>query len=242
MTNEAVLGLIPARGGSKSIPRKNIVPLNGRPMIEYSARAGQKSKLIEQVLCSTDAPDIMDVCARLGVEVLPRPERLARDETHVIDVILDVLEVLDRERDLRPEYVALLQPTSPFVTPEQIDQAARLLLERPEAGSVQTISRPPHNFHAYNQRTFENGEVRFRFPEERAVCYNKQTKPVFYTFGNLVITRTRALREQHNVFALPSLGLEIPAPYALDVDGPDDLITAEWFMERKLVRLEHLPL
>ncbi|MCK5230250.1 MAG: acylneuraminate cytidylyltransferase family protein [Desulfobulbaceae bacterium] len=232
-----ILGLIPARGGSKSIPKKNIISLAGHPMLAYVANAAKKCRTVNRILCSTDDPEIADAARACCVEITDRPLRLARDDTHIIDVILDLLSTLKKGEGYEPFAVALLQPTSPFLLPEHIDQCCKLLLKNPDAASAQTIASFPHNFHAYNQRIVENGIVRFRFERERAVCYNKQTKPKFYVFGNFVVTRTSALLETGQVFARPSAAFEIPYTYALDVDGPEDLEFAEFYIEKQKILL-----
>ncbi|MEW5724950.1 MAG: acylneuraminate cytidylyltransferase family protein [Thermodesulfobacteriota bacterium] len=232
-----ILGLIPARGGSKSVPLKNIAPLAGHPLVAYTINAAKKSESIGRVVCSTDSPEIRAVCLAAGIEVLDRPAALAGDNSPVLDTIIQVLEALKAADGYVPEAVALLQPTSPFVLPGQIDECVRQLLAHPEAGSVQTITALPHNCHAYNQREIKDGYLRFRFAAERAVCYNKQTKPKFYLFGNLIVTRTTALLEKRDVFAPPSLPVEIPPAYATDVDGPDDFERAEFLIERGKVQL-----
>ena len=234
-----VLGLIPARGGSKSIPEKNIVALADNPLITFVINAAKASDSIHRIICSTDDKKIAHVCKVHEIEVSERPDYLAQDSTNVLDVILDLLGKLEKEKAYLPWAVALLQPTSPFLLPGHIDRCIQLLRENPKANSSQTIARFPHNYHAYNQRISENGEVRFRFREERAACYNKQTKPVLHVFGNLVVTRSEALLKGRGIFAEPSMACEIPTPYALDLDGPEDLELAEWYIQAGKVILPH---
>ena len=95
---------------------------------------------------------------------------------------------------------------------------------------MQTIAKMPHNYHAYNQRVFEEGCVRFAFLEERRQCHNKQSKPSFYVFGNLVVTRTASLLSRSDLFGTPSMGLEIDPTYALDVDTISEFAIAEWYV------------
>ncbi len=238
--NDDILGFIPARGGSKSIPSKNIALLGKRPLIAYVIHAARQSKSLNRIICSTDSNEIRDVCTKLEIPVMQRPKVLAQDDSPVIDVIVHMINLMKVKTGYVPHAIALLQATSPFLLPQHIDKCAQLLLDNQSAGSVQTITDFPHNYHAYNQRIVENGIVSFRFSKERATCYNKQRKPRFYIFGNLVITRTQALLDQQNVFAQPSLAVPIPEPYALDVDTPDDLYLAEWYIHNGKVRLQHM--
>lgn len=237
ISDKEILGLIPARRGSKSIPLKNIVPLNGYPLIAYVINAARKCTTIQRIICSTDSEEISTVCSKLGVEIVGRAKHLARDETHIVDVVIDFVHTLHKNDGYIPFAIALLQPTSPFVLPEHIDRCVELLQRDSKAGSSQTISRIPHNFHAYNQRVVENNCVRFQFSEERNIYYNKQLKPKFYMFGNLVVIKTKALLESREIFPQPSLACEIPFFYALDIDGSDDVDLAEFYLQHGKVLL-----
>jgi len=232
--------LIPARGGSRSIPLKNLVLVGGRPLIEYVTLAARASSRITRIICSTDHRDIARVCQEHGVEIHWRPPELSGDDVPVVHVLTQLLqEIQSREGNIF-SLVCLLQPTSPFVLPEHIDTAVEMLEREPSADSVQTVSTFPHNFHAYNQRIIEGGVVKFKFPRARAIYYNKQAKPVHYMFGNLVVTRTRMLMENSDVFGQHSLPYVISAPYAADVDEPQDLDWVEWLLATKKVILPHL--
>lgn len=235
--SEQCWGIIPARGGSKSIPLKNMAVLGDRPMMDYVIRAGKACRSLDRLICSTEDERIMDHCRDLEVEVHRRPERLAGDRTHVADVIRDLLSDLGGREGALPFAFALLQPTSPFVLPRHIEACVKALRDDPKAGSSQTISRFPHNFHAFNQRVVEDGYVRFNFEEERKACWNKQTKPVFFAFGNLVVTRTATFMDTGEIFATPSVPVEVEFPYSLDVDGPLELKWAELLVRSKNVEL-----
>ena len=227
---DQAIGLIPARGGSKSIPLKNLVPLAGRPMIAYVIAAGKSAKTLDSVICSTDNERIADVCRAEAVEILPRPPALAQDDSPVADVVRDVLVRL-RDRDGRmPAMVALLQPTSPLLLPEHIDACVSALRERPDADSAQTVTPVAHNAHAYNQRVIENGTVSFRFLAERRVAYNKQRKPAHFLFGNVVVTRSTALLDGKDCFGDVSIPVIVPRLYAFDVDTAEDVELAAYLI------------
>lgn len=223
-----VLGIIPARGGSKSIPMKNLVLLNGRPLISYVINAAKKCKDIDGIVCSTDHESIAEYCKKEGVGVIARPSELCGDDVAVVDVMKHVLNEYQREKGFMPDIVPLLQPTSPFLIPEHISTLVKLMKDNPIAQSAQTIARFPHNYHAYNQRRVEGNQVRFCFEEERRRCYNKQLKPTHYIFGNLVISRAMSILQGNNPFGDYSLYCEISPFYALDIDGPEDLDYAEY--------------
>ena len=229
----AAIGLIPARGGSKSIPLKNLVQIAGRPMISYVISAGQAATSLAGVLCSTDDARIAAVCRHAGVEVLDRPPSLAMDDSPVADVLRDVLTTIGERHGEIPEMIALLQPTSPLVLAEHIDSCVQALSRQPAADSAQTIVPVNHNSHAYNQRVVEDGVVRFRFIEERRAAYNKQRKPSHYLFGNVVVSRSASLLAGKDCFGELSVPVEIPRAYALDVDTLDDVAYAEFVIRTK---------
>ncbi|WJW76705.1 acylneuraminate cytidylyltransferase family protein [Thiohalobacter sp. IOR34] len=222
------LGVIPARGGSKSIPHKNITEFCGRPLIEHVIEAGLRCSLIDELVCSTDDDKIAAVVESMGVRVIPRPAELAQDDTPVLDVLKDLML---RHGD-RIDIVPLLQPTSPFLLPEHIDACVAAMKNDPECDSAQTVSRFPHNYHAYNQRVVEDGYVSFRFRDERLACYNKQSKPRFHIFGNLVVTRKRTLMEKNEIFGERSIAIEVPQPYAFDLDTKEDIAYGQFLLER----------
>lgn len=238
--SQEVVGLVPARGGSKSVPLKNIKPLAGRPLIDYSIVAGQATRSLGRVFCSTDNKRIAEVALSAGATVIDRPAELATDSAPVSEAISQFLRSLLKSEGVLPAAVALLQPTSPFILPEHIDAAVAALADDPEAQSVLTVTVPPHNHHAYNQRELRDGYVRFRFEEERRVAYNKQRKPKFFVFGNLILTRSSRLIDDGDVFAAPCVPLEIPFPYAADVDMAPDFDVAEWYLSSGKVVLDHL--
>jgi len=232
--------LIPARGGSKSIPLKNVADFAGRPLIDYSILAAQAAPAISRVICSTDAPEIAARCAALGAEVHDRPAELGGDATPVMEVIAHFAEDMAARQGGVAEMIALVQPTSPFLLPDHLDQAIAALADDAEAGSAQTVIECPHNHHAFNQRSLADGLTDFVFAAERKAAYNKQTKPKHYLFGNIVVMRTASALAQGAVFALPSRGVEIPEEFGFDADGPRDFKLGALMLENGLVRLPHL--
>lgn len=231
------IGLIPARGGSKSIPLKNLALIAGTPLIRYVMNASLQASSLVRVYCSTDHTEIARVCSEGGVDVIERPAELGQDDTPVTAVMLHVLEALAKRTGRMPGMVALLQPTSPFLLPSHVDDCVAALRAHPEADSAQTITPVFHNAHAFNQRVVDDGKVRFRFLEERRAAYNKQRKPKHYTFGNVVVTRARTLLEGQDCFGSISIPVKISRAYALDVDTLEDLDYASFLVATERVEL-----
>lgn len=233
--------LVPARGGSKSIPLKNLLPLAGRPLLDYVVRAGQASGVLSRIICSTDSERIATHARQLGIEVDARPTALATDESKVDDVARDLLareKVTGRQL---PDVLVLLQPTSPFLQPQQIRDLLAFIDTRPDAASAHNVYAVPHNLHIWNQRFVgERGEVAFPFEADRERARNKQQKPKLFAFGNLIVTRTAALLAGNSFYAKPSYALPITAEFAFDLDQKADIATAEAMIASGLVKLGHL--
>jgi CMP-N-acetylneuraminic acid synthetase len=235
-------GLIPARGGSKSILLKNIVPLAGRPLLDYVAYAGQASGSLMRIICSTDSERIGARAREIGIEVDVRPAELASDDAKVDEVARDLLLRATASGADLPDVIVLLQATSPFVQPRQIADLLDFMQGRPTARSVHNAYPVPHNLHSWNQRLLAaDGGVRFPFEAERARARNKQEKPKLHAFGNLIACRTEALLAGDGFYAKPTYALPVPPLHAFDLDQPGDIAVAEALIAADLVDLGHLP-
>jgi CMP-N-acetylneuraminic acid synthetase len=233
-------GIITARGGSKSIPLKNLVPVCEKPLIGYTINAVKKAKTVSRIICSTDDEKIAATVKAKGVEVLHRPEHLSGDLAPSIDVMVDVAETIIEKEGEIADILLLLQPTSLFLTSEQIDKAVNALIDNPEAKSSQNVIKVPHQFHAHNQRVmYDNGkDIAFVYQKEREKGYSRQTKPVYYTYGNLIVTRTKSLIEDKTFFGRPSIPITIPLYSAYDLDTQEDIKLAELMIKNKLVEID----
>jgi CMP-N,N'-diacetyllegionaminic acid synthase len=238
--NGVCWGLILARGGSKTIPLKNMAPLAGRPLIDYCVSAARAASSLSRLICSTDSDDIAHRCEELGVEILQRPGALAEDMTPTADVIAHFAGVFEERDEKVAELIALLQPTSPFVLPAHIDTCVDKLRASPEAASVQTVIPCPDHFNALSQRIIDNGRVCFRYAKERRQAHNKQLKPDHYVLGNFLAFRLGAAVDQGFPFPDPSIPVEIPEAYALDADGRYEFKLGEAMLAAGLVELPHL--
>ena len=128
MNTKKILGIIPARGGSKGIPKKNIAQLSGKPLIAYTINAALKSKLLTKVIVSTDDKKIADIAKEYGCEVpFIRPESLSGDDVLTYPVLKHAIEFLQENNHEKYDAILLLQPTSPFRSSKDIDNAINLL-------------------------------------------------------------------------------------------------------------------
>jgi CMP-N-acetylneuraminic acid synthetase len=223
------LALVPARGGSRTIPRKNVKPLGGRPLLEWSVGAIRASGAVEQVVVSTDDEEIARVAEAAGAAVLERPGELSRDETPSVDVVAHALGTLDAS-----EWVLFVQPTEPFVTPEQIAAALALAEER-DADSAITVVQVPRNYHPYHVRTEVDGFLEFDCPDEHYAHPSRQDDPPRYAFGNLYWFRREAFERERAVEPGRRVGYRIDPITALDLNTAEDWALAEAVVAAGLV-------
>lgn len=224
---------IPARGGSKSIPKKNLAALAGQPLLHYCLQAAIGAGIFDRIICSTDDEEISAYVSKHGVEIDQRPDFLATDEAPVSEVVIDFFN-----RTGFPDVIFLIQPTSPFLLSAHLHNMKQIFENKSEIMSVQTVAECSHNSHEWNQREIVNGECRFVHSQLRKQAPNKQSKPKRYLFGNCVAARSKQLIRERTFFATPSFGIEIPSPYHFDVDQPKDLEIAEAIINQGLVKLE----
>jgi len=141
-----ILAIIPARGGSKGIPKKNIVNINGKPLIQYTIEVAKESKLIDRVIVSTDDDEIAEISEKLGAEVpFIRPAELAKDGTPTFPVIKHALKWLKENEKYKPELIVLLEPTFPLRTVEKVDEAIKVISSDEEADSLRGVCEPFQN-------------------------------------------------------------------------------------------------
>jgi CMP-N-acetylneuraminic acid synthetase len=138
--NSTFLAIIPARGGSKRLPKKNILELNGKPLISYSIEAGLKSDYIDTVVVSSDNYEILDIAKGYNAKIIKRPEFLANDTATTFDAIKHTIENFDKKYD----YIVLLQPTSPLRSTKHIEEAIKLLDEK-NADAIVSVCEMEHS-------------------------------------------------------------------------------------------------
>lgn len=227
-----ILGLIPARGGSKSIPHKNIALIAGRPLLAYTCDAARDSRRLTRTILSTDDREIAKAGERCGVEVpFLRPAELAQDETPSLDVIQHALAVLKGDEGYQPEVVVLLQPTSPLRRAEHIDAAVELLLET-GAESVVTVTEVPHQFNPNSVMRIDQGRL---VPlTEGPQILRRQDKPLVYARnGPAVLAVRRDVLERGELYGSVVRPLEMSASDSIDIDNADDLALAEFWLGQR---------
>ncbi len=213
-----ILGLIPARGGSKSIPRKNLVDLGGLPLIQWTIQAALDSNLT-RVVVSTDDDEIAEISQSLGAEVpFKRPAELSSDLTLSIDVVLHALDVIEEEFDA----VMMLQPTSPFRTSTDIENAIKII---DDASSVISVV-PVEGTHPARMKFVEDGVlIDPPFAETIENMPRQELRPMYIRNGAIYLTRISDLRHRTFKGAL-SRALIMPKKRSINIDTGFDLALA----------------
>ena len=227
MDSEKIIAVIPARAGSKRLPRKNILPLAGRPCIEWTLEAVSESKEISRVAVSTDDPTVQELASHYAdVEIVDRPELLGRDEASTVDVMLHALEVL-KARGFQFSWVLLLQPTSPLRTSAHIDEAVNLAREKSADGLV-SICRTGHPREWIAPAT--PGQSLEKFFSETELHRSAASLPTSYTVnGAIYLIRTSVFEEEKTFFPRKKIiGYEMERRYSVDIDDLYDFELAEW--------------
>ncbi|BCB97440.1 hypothetical protein JZK55_23620 [Dissulfurispira thermophila] len=228
-----VLGIIPARGGSKRIPNKNIYPLGGIPLICHCLRIAKKSPSIDRLVVSTEDLAIAEVAKKEGVEIIKRPVELAQDNTPTLPVIKHVINELDKT-GFHADIILTIQPTYPFITVDNIEKAIRVFFEIDDIDSVTTVKKAPFHYHPYNARKInKDGTISFMFPEEKKRCPNSQSAPPVYFFGNLYASKRATIFEKDSLYGERSFPVEVSNIEGFDIDDMFDMEMAEWLLTRK---------
>lgn len=231
--DKKIIVIIPARGGSKRFPRKNIHPLCGKPLISYPILAAKKAKSIDRVIVSTDDEEIAGISKFFGAEIpFMRPDELATDTSPVIDSIVYTVKTLEEREGYRADYAVLLQPATPLITGEQIDEAAGLVIEK-NADSVVCVSPVDTINHPYNIREIlEDGTIKF-WQYDLHYDYLQKSKPKFYHAANLWLSSYETLMNEHKLEGKKNYPVILDPLYSLDIDYRSDLEMIEAIMKQR---------
>jgi CMP-N-acetylneuraminic acid synthetase len=238
------IALIPARGGSKSIPRKNILAFAGHPLIAYSIAAGLAAESIERVIVSTDDAEIAEVARRYGAEVpFLRPVEVSQDDTPDLPVFQHALRWLSDREGYQPDIVVQLRPTSPFRRVWHIDQAVASLIKRPDADAVRTVCTPFQNpFKMW--RIAPNGTMTPLMAVDGVTePYNmpRQALPdVYWQTGYVDAAWAETILVKNSMTGSRILPLIIDPSEWIDIDSPDDWRRAERLLESGEITLDEL--
>jgi len=220
-----VLALILARGGSKSVPRKNIIEINGKPLISYTIKQALASNLITRTIVSTDDEEIARISKTWGAEIpFMRPSAIARDDSIDFEAFIHCLDWLKQNENYEPELVVHLRATGPVRRIEVIDRAIEKMANTPDADSLRTVvmsKQTPYKMWRFDGEYLEPVVVLPDVPEAHSV--SRQSLPITYWQNGYVdVIRSTTITQKKSMVGDRVLGIEIKEP-VFDIDYPDDV-------------------
>lgn len=222
-----IVAIIPARAGSKRLPGKNTIDLDGKPLIHYTITAARQSRYIDRILISTNDQHVKD--AAQGVEIIWRPEELANDQSKVEDAIVHAVSQLE-QGGYKTDIIVLLQPTSPLRTAQDIDSTIDAITKK-GADSAQTFARAME--HPSLMVTIDEEGVPHPIDQENHLKHGQSLKKVYIKTGSVYACTNKVLEETKNIYGKKHLAIITPHERGIDIDRQEDLELALYYLKRK---------
>jgi len=229
LKDKKILAIIPARGGSKGLPRKNIKNLAGKPLIAWTIESALKSRYLDRVIVSTEDKEIAKIARRYGAEVIERPKKLATDKAETIKVIFHVLRSLKKE-NYTPEIIILLQPTSPLRSMNDVDKAIEYFLKN---GCESVVS-----VYEFEHSPYWTFEIKKRYLTPifgwKYFKIRRQDLPKIYIpNGAIFIADVEILEKYKSFYTHKTLPYIMPVERSVDIDNEIDFKLAELILQNK---------
>jgi CMP-N,N'-diacetyllegionaminic acid synthase len=231
MKKNKILGIVVARGGSKSIPRKNVKILAGKPLIVWSIDAGIRSGILDRLIVSTDDQEIAEISKKAGAEIpFIRPSELAQDTTPTLPVLQHAVSFLREQEGYMPDYVLLLEPTSPCRQSFHLQEAA-IIVEETGADSIVALGEVPKHFSPEWQFNIEEDKKIALFTGghiNNVICRRQNLPTTYFRNGAFYLFKTDLLFEKDpSLYGEDVRGYVIENKYSVDIDTPEDWEKAE---------------
>ncbi len=221
-----VLGIIPARGGSKGVPSKNIIKINGKPLIQYTLDTVTGSRLLKDVFVSTDSDEILELVNKIGGKTLKRSSKNATDTSSVNDVIHEVLKKIDKSYDI----IMLLQPTAPIREPSDIDNVIKMFQDKEVTSVVSVVELD--DIHPARMYSLCNNRLLPLVPEDMEKR-RQDLEPVYLRNGAIYAIRMEAFKEHDKIILPEGTPYIMPQDQWLNIDAPRDIKIAEVFLKKE---------
>jgi CMP-N-acetylneuraminic acid synthetase len=227
-----ILAIIPARGGSKRIPRKNIKNFSGQTLLSYSANSALGSEMLNRTILTTDDEEIRKVGLDLGLEApFLRPDNLAKDDTPSLPVIIHAVQTLEDSENYKPDIIVILQTTSPLRTSKHIDDALKTFLNS-DADSLVSVTEVPHNMNPYSvMKLQKDGTIKpfLKYDENDNL---RQKKPIFYARNGaaIYICTYQCLMQKNSLYGDKIMPFFMSKETSFDLDDEIDWKIAQYFI------------
>ena len=225
--NKTFLAIIPARGGSKRLPRKNVLDLCGKPLIAHTIEAGLKSNYIDKVVVSSDDEEILEISKKFGAETIKRPDELASDTATTFDAIKHTIENFERY-----DYIVLLQPTSPLRNEKHIDEAIELLEEK-KANAIISVCEMEHS-PFWSNTLLDDGSMKGFLKDEILNKRSQDLEKYYRLNGAIYICKTDKLLEEKTFMLKNKIyAYKMSRKFSIDIDEEIDFIITKTLIEFK---------
>lgn len=229
-----VLGIVPARGGSKGIPRKNLAIIKGKSLVRRAVEVGLNCALIDKVIISTDDVDIAEAAIQAGATApFMRPAHLAGDQVKTIDAVLHLLDNIDEQ----PEIIVLLQPTAPVRNVGQLTEVVQMLKANPEVDAVVSVVQLQEP-HPMKVKAVENGFLVPYIKGGDSECPRQQLPMAFKLNGAFYAVRKEALIRERTFLPHRTKPYVMPEETGINIDAPLDLVFLECCLEHGVIHLD----
>ena len=226
----SIVGIITARGGSKGIPGKNLIPIMGQPLISYTIEAALQSKVLDRVIVTTDDEKIAEVSRQFGAETpFVRPANLSGDWDPSYPVVVHALTWMAENEGYFPDYMMLMQPTSPLRIAEDIRNAVAIAREK-DADGVISVYEPKQHPH-WMFELAEDGRFADFDPQQRELTRRQSLTPQYMLNGSIYLVKRSVIMRQDNFYTDRTYALVMPRERSLDIDSLHDARVVEMTME-----------
>lgn len=230
-----ILGLIPARGGSKGIFRKNLIQIKGKSLLYYAIEAGMGSKYIDKLVVSTEDEEIKKSSAKLKCDVIDRPKALATDDASTLDVVKNTLEYLKQNESYIPEYFVLIQPTAPLRNSGHIDDCIEIIQNK-NCDSVVSIAKVPSHYHPDWQLKINGEDCLVDFKDNNISKLKHQRQKLAKTYfrnGAIYTSSPRTIQQYGNMYGVRCIPYVMPTEISVNIDSHADLSIAEYYLNHQ---------
>ena len=225
-----ILAIIPARGGSKGVPKKNSKLLHGIPLLEFSIVAAQKSKLITEILVNSDDDEILEIAQKNNVTLFKRKPELATDTSSSIDVVIDTLNELEKQNKFY-DAVILLQPTAPFRVNGFIDEAIEKFIKS-KYDSLVSVLEVPHEYNPHWTFELKDNQLQIATGEKEIIKRRQDLPKAFFRDGSIYITKTEVLKQQKSFYGKSIGYIESNPDFYCNIDTMKDWENAELLVKK----------
>jgi len=234
INGKSVIAIIPARGGSKGLPGKNIKDLCGKPLIAWSIEVGLASQYIDEVMVTTDGEEIARIARSFGASVpFIRPTALAGDTSSSFDAIDHAINFYENELHKSFDYTVLLEPTSPLREKDDIDVPIEQLLSSSQASAIVGICKTEAQHPAFSVKKIDNNFLVGYENKNIKVLRRQELSDVYFFEGSIYVSHTETLLARKTFYHEQTLGYEVPKWKSLEIDDLDDFVMVEALMKHR---------